>query len=150
MKINFIFILLFIICLNVKAQDKTDSLKYAMLKVVESKDSSFVKKMNEKNLFYSAHGKINYRNKKYCIYDFGFEPVLHEPYLYVIYYECGSCDNIILGNGNEPIENIAELNKIYANSKNFSKKTYVELFNILIKDYLPDERGKIIDRPKSK
>jgi hypothetical protein len=150
MKINFIFILLFTICLNVKAQDKVDSLKYAMLKVVESKDSSFIKKMNEKSLFYSTHGKITYQNKKYFIYDFGFEPVLHEPYLYIIFYECGSCDNIILGSKNEPIENIAKLNKIYANSKKFSKKTYVELFDILLKDYLPEKRGKIIDRSKSK
>ena len=122
------------------AQKSTDPLKSYMVNSVKE-----IKQFSEKDLFFTFHGTIKYKSEKFQVYDFGFNPVLHEPYLYILFYNCNTCDNLILGK-KELLNDLLDLNSIYINSANFDKKLYSELFKILKNDYLPGKKGEIITR----
>jgi hypothetical protein len=137
----FVFIITIIISLgDSHAQKPTDSVKSYMVNSVKE-----IKQFSEKDLFFTFHGTIKYKSEKFQVYDFGFNPVLHEPYLYILFYNCNTCENLILGK-KELLNDILDLNNMYINSTNFSKKLYSELFKILKNDYLPGKKGEIITR----
>jgi len=143
MKVFSIWICIMTLVLNVRcqAQKKADSATVAyMLESVKS-----IKTFSEKDIFYTHHGKITYNGKNYTIYTFGFNPVKHEPYHYILFYECSGCVNTVLGKENF-LDDVIELNRFYLNSQDFSKEMYIELFNDLKSDYQPEKEGKVIDR----
>lgn len=133
------FVSIFFYCLSEKSQNDVALKKY-MIESIKP-----IKEFSEEDLYYSSHGSIKYKGIKYIIYDFGFKPVLHEPYLYILFYECDSCDNVVLGKA-DFLKDLLTLNKFFIHSRNFNKKRYSILFNILKNDYLPGKQGKIINR----
>ena len=143
MKIFSIFwcVQLFLITISCKAQKKADSATVSyMLESVKA-----IKTFAGNELFYMNFGKIIYNEKHYTVYTFGFNPVYHQPYLYILFYECFGCQNTVLGR-KDLLTDILDLNLVYTNSKNFSKSIYMELFNDLKNNYMPEKGGNIINR----
>lgn len=125
---------------NINAQNDA-SIKRYMIESVKS-----IKEFSEKDLFYYPHGHIKYKGTKYTVYVFWFEPAPHLPHLYILFYECENCDNVVLGKGNF-LEDLLILNNIYIRSKKFRKKKFIYLYNVLKDDYVP--RGRVIDRKEA-
>jgi len=127
------------------SQNIKDTASVEMKKYLSTIDSSFKNRKDDKDFIMFEKEKINYEGKQYYIYIFGSNQYIHKSYNYIMFYECSSCKNKVLGNSTM-VEDMTQLNKIYSKSTEITKETFVHLVDILINNYSLGRNGRIINR----
>ncbi len=128
-----------------KAQMKTGEPAHLMKNYLANIDSTFKYNNSDSNFFFERQGLIDVKKKKYVIYLFGSRLHKHKAFNYLLFYEDGNPESIVLGH-KSLVEDIEEINRFYKYSKNFKKELFTTLINELVNNYKIHKESKIVPR----